>query len=329
MSAPSQNYVLVEKPDSKRPVDGNQSVADRSDNRDLIDLVLRRLGRPDSATALPRVPTRLSTGLAGGGVGASGQSADRAPVGPGNTPEPSPLLKLGDNSTSNPSIPDGAPSTDDTKAVPRVDVPIPLLSLAKRLVMGRGGRGKGAMHPVSVTTVARYAGTGTSGTFYAPVLTLLPNSSSAVTEASQFAALFDEGKCMGVKVHARILGVNSNGAWAFTYDPANSAAYTSVTGVLVAAQHLGPMAFNASSTTSAATFVVNNTGYQTKQFRCLRVLPTAGGGSASENVGSDWFATSDQNACAGYIKFAVDAVTSDTFMYDVFVQFHMMYRSRT
>jgi hypothetical protein len=180
-------------------------------------------------------------------------------------------------------------------------------------------------------TATRYTVSGTSGTAFYPVATLLPNATS-VTEATQLAALFDEGRCVGVTAHAAVDGAFSGGtggAWALVFDPANSGAYTSVVGALVAGQHLGPVQYNNSG--SHTTTSMSKTGYMTKKFKTLAAAPTAALGTASEVVGSNWFGCLDTSVISGYLKFACDANPggSGAVNVDLFIIYHMEYRSRT
>jgi hypothetical protein len=206
------------------------------------------------------------------------------------------------------------------------------VGLAK-MMMNRKKAGKSGKHAkqqvYKCNTCFRSVASGGAGAFYAPVIPLQPNNASVVTEASQFAVLFDEGRCVGFTVHARVEGVNSNGAWAYCYDPANSGPYTSVVGVLLAQQHAGPISYNASTATSSGVVAVNGTGYITKRFRVYGNTPTAGASAVSEAVGNNWFSTSDSSASVGYLKIAADAFTGLTAMSDVMVVYHMEYRSRS
>jgi len=190
------------------------------------------------------------------------------------------------------------------------------------------GKGKGRLESYRCKTFVRDQSSGSSATLYAPVLVLQPNATS-VTEATNFAALFDEARCLGVTVYGRVEGINANGAWAFAFDPGNSSGYASVGGVLLATQNSGPMAFNASTSTSLAPVVVSPTGYVKKHFKTFAAMPTAGASVPNEIVGNGWFACSDVNAVVGYVKICVDAFTAMTPMVDFFLIYHMEYRSRT
>lgn len=201
--------------------------------------------------------------------------------------------------------------------------------------MMRGRNKFSRTNPYATRLVARYTGSGSSGTDYNPVAALQLNSSSAVTEAAGFAALFDEMRCTRVTFHIRARGSgseavsNSNSAWAFVYDPGNSGAYTSVAGVLIGSQHVGPIHFN-TGTPSVGSLVETPTGYH----RLVAVppkplLPTAGSSAVNEEVGSGWFATSDTSATAGYLKGYMEAVASTIISFDAFAIFDVEYANRT
>jgi len=181
------------------------------------------------------------------------------------------------------------------------------------------------------STATRYTTSGTSGSAFYPVATLLPNATS-VTEATQLAAIFDEGRCRGITVHAAVDGAYTGGtagAWALVFDPSNSGPYTSVVGALVSGQHIGPVQYN--NPGSHSTTSMTKTGYMVKEFKTLSVAPTAALGTASEVVGSNWFGTLDTSVICGYLKFACDANPggSGAVNVDLFIIYHMEYRSRT
>jgi len=160
---------------------------------------------------------------------------------------------------------------------------------------------------------------------------LQPNS-SGVTEAVQLAMLYDQARCLGVTVHARVTGnaTTAGAAWMLVFDPANAGAYTSTIGASVSRQHIGPIGFNdyGSATPTVAVTATTSSGYVKKQFRSLKNAPTTGA-SAGEVAGGNWFATSDVNATVGYLKWAIDAVAASFFGTDLFIIYHMEYRSRS
>jgi len=219
----------------------------------------------------------------------------------------------------------------------KIDRPITLGAsqlVAMRSVMARrqrGGKGKSGQI-FRPKTCFRSMSAGPSGSAWFPVINLQPNNTSIVTEATQWAALFDEARCIGFDVYARIYGSASttltSGAWAFVYDVCNASAYTSVVGTLISEQVCGPTAFNV-AVSDVAVNVENRSGYVHKKFMCRPMNPTAGAGTANENVGNDWFGTSDQNATVGYLKFAADAQAASALALDAMIVYHMEYRSRS
>jgi hypothetical protein len=182
---------------------------------------------------------------------------------------------------------------------------------------------------ISVDTVTRFTSTGTTGALFAPVYTLAPNNASSVTEASAFATLFDEARCIGVTAYCRVnassaASVGGLGAWGVVFDPGNPGAYTSVTGTLLASQHLGPVSYNEQS----AIQVSSQTGHGYLRFEAA-TMPNEPTNPNSELVGSNWFATSDTNVISGYLKACGDLVASAAISFDIFCVYHMEYRSRT
>jgi len=195
----------------------------------------------------------------------------------------------------------------------------------------KGGKAKGPKSIFRFNTAIRTSATGGSGTFLGTVFNLNPNG-TAVTEAIGLAALFDEARCVGITFHLRVIGniVSSanNAAWAVVYDSANSGAYTSVIGTLVAAQHFGPVLIN--DTPNASSVVAQTkTGFELFRVKVPPNAPTAGSGVASESVGNNWFSTQDINANVGFLKWAVDVSTGIAYTVEAFIVYHMEYRMRT
>jgi hypothetical protein len=218
------------------------------------------------------------------------------------------------------------------------------MSRAKKGLPGKGKGGQWVNESFSCTTSARYTATGTSGVAAAPGYSLQPNA-SGVTEAAQWADVFDEARCVGITAHFRCLykGDGSStpggvqGTWIVVYDPSDSAALTNVVTSLVYAQHFGPVQISGSGVNTAVgdapvygTLAENRTGYYAKTFKPpLPLAPTAGASAVSEDVGLGWFSTTDVAASVGYIKFYVESAAGYIPIQDLFVVFHMQYRSRT
>jgi len=237
--------------------------------------------------------------------------------------------------------PPSSPKVEDTKVIPappKMGAPS-AGSLSERAMMHRlmqrGMRKKAGGKNASwnyqsfrANTVFRITNAGTAATFFNLTVNLTPNNSSLVTEAAQLAILFDEQRCCGITVHCRMSSQLQviDGAWALVYDVANSGAYTSVAGALIAGQVLGPQSFNFGFGTVPQT----KSGYTVKRFRPPTMISaTAGSSPANESVGGAWFSSSDQNASVGYLKFAGDPIAGGALQADCFVIFHMEYRERT
>jgi len=229
---------------------------------------------------------------------------------------------------------------DEKKSTPAVlGAPMISLATAKMMLHQRNVfRGKkagkfGSKHipTTRVVLAARFNGTGSSASPYAPVVSLGPNS-TGVTEAVAFAGLYDEARCTKVVFKCRQTTPGSpanTSGWGMAFDPSNNGAYGSLVGITVTTQYVAPIAYNNPADT--AVLVQNNTGYFKMVGKPLKVLPTAGAGGAGagEIVGSDWFATSDTSACVGYWKAYFEPIASTMVTYDLFVQYHMEYRNRT
>jgi len=207
------------------------------------------------------------------------------------------------------------------------------MKMSRSVRPGKGskkGAGQG-LTPFKTNLVGRFTGVGTANTNYAPVDILQPNSATTVTEAPQFAALFDEWRCTGVTTYVRVF-VNTGTittppvAWGMAFDIANSGAYASVAGTMLSPQRLGPIAFTKND---GGMQVHGETGFLQKSFRVPNGLPSTVVSSQAA-IGRNWTATSDTTSVVGYIKFCIDALGSGVIAeYDMFVLYHMEYRSRT
>jgi hypothetical protein len=184
-----------------------------------------------------------------------------------------------------------------------------------------------------VDLVGRYtylSGGGAAGSGVEP----LQPTASSVTEAANFAALFDEWRCLGVTTHNRVFvdiqypAVTPGAAYAIAFDPANAPAYASTQGVLVARRHIGPFSFNNGDGT---TLSVNNTGYHKMSVKIpVPLAPTVGTNGTNAVVGNGWVSCTDTTSVVGYMKLYSDALGSTSKAYwDLFVVYHMEYRSRT
>jgi hypothetical protein len=183
-----------------------------------------------------------------------------------------------------------------------------------------------------VNTAQRFTYASSTNSLGNGVQSLVPGG-SGVTEASVFGTLFDEQRCTAVTVHTRVYAKGTfptptlGAAWAVVYDPVNTGAYSSVVGTLVARQHLGPVAFAPDADAGTQTF--SKSGFISKTFKIPEpVAPTQG--TAPLQVGCSWYSTLDSTSGVGYLKLAADALGASTMSeWDLFVVYHMQYRSRT
>jgi len=203
-----------------------------------------------------------------------------------------------------------------------------------RTMTGKGKgktKGKKKLGAYFCKTVQRWVSVSSSGSPLTAVLTLAYNNTTNVTEAAQFGQVFDECRCVAIEVHARVTGpvgsYSGTGAWALVFDPTNSGAYASVPGAIIASQKIGPIAYTETTSIGPQNFTA--TGYHHKVYKTIPAMPTAGASTPSENVGNGWVSTQDQSAVAGYLKIIADGISSVIIDGDVFVLYHMEYRSRT
>jgi len=330
MSNPSQNYVFVEKSDSKSSVGCNQSVADRIGDRDLSDLVLRRLGLVPGSDAPPRVQS-----VGGPDRSVEHQSGQVRVDRPGNPAASSPLQQMSDISSApavGPAVSAVKSAADSKGSAPTSLQAAALMhQVMQRSMRSKYSSGKGSKsnkqwnyRPFCCDLVQRVTTTGSSATFFNNVTTLEPNS-SGVTEAATLATVFDEARCPSFTIYVRF-GAQAGviqGAWAVAYDVANAGPYASTQGVLITGQRIGPISFGF----GFGTVAENKTGYHIHTFKCLNPLQATG--FNSELVGSGWFATGDTTAQIGYLKYAADALTGIAVQSDTFIVYHMEYRERT
>jgi hypothetical protein len=206
---------------------------------------------------------------------------------------------------------------------------------AARLALSRRKyhRGKGsAPAEFSVRTTSRVFASSTSGSAYSTVLALQPNAATGVSEATQWAQLFDEVKCKALTVYCRVSGAVSSThgtpAWAVAYDVGNSSSYPGVAQILMSTQHIGPIALNQLAGDSQ-TQSVNSTGYHKFNIRVPPCMPTTGAPVASETVGNGWFSCTDTAAVVGWLKPFVEAEVGQVVTLDYMIVFHMVYRQRT
>jgi len=165
------------------------------------------------------------------------------------------------------------------------------------------------------------------------VTTLIPNS-SGVTEATNFAALFDEYRCRSFSIMSRVYdststaAISAGASWGVVYDPSNSGAYTSLVGQMLASQHIGPIGLSRAA--DGGLLSETPSGYIKRTFHVPPggVTPTPSAGNPA--VGRMWIPTTDTASCIGYLKPYVDPLGSAiTSAWDCFVIYHCEYRSRS
>jgi hypothetical protein len=211
----------------------------------------------------------------------------------------------------------------------RVHAAMEHLKLSKS--SSKAGRSKRGGQVFRASVAVRAQSTSSTNSTLTTVVHLTPNSTSN-TEASSFAALFDEWRCTAVSVKARCfdtvqtIGATSATGWGMVYDPANSGVYSSLVGMLLAKVHHAPIAFNRGD---GATQVLNGSGFEKLAIKVPRgaYAPTS---LSPPDVGVDWVSCSDTASGVGYLKFFVDAFGSGASSeVDYFIIYHNEYRMRT
>jgi hypothetical protein len=211
----------------------------------------------------------------------------------------------------------------------RVHAAMEHLKLSKSSTKTHRSKGGGQVFRANVAIRAQV--TSSANSVLNTVVHLTPNSTSN-TEASSFAALFDEWRCVAMSVKARCfdtaltIGATSATGWGMVYDPANSGAYSFLVGMMLAKVHHAPIAFNRGD---GATQVLNGSGFEKLAIKVPRgaFAPTS---LSPPDVGVDWVSCSDTASGVGYLKFFVDAFGSGASSeIDYFIVYHNEYRMRT
>jgi len=228
---------------------------------------------------------------------------------------------------------------NDIRKFPVCTVPPRLGSLSKTHIAVRG---KGANRSL-ITTIARDLGTGSSSanTAYTTVYILQPGS---CTEFANFAAIFDECRCVAIKAHIFVgastgaSGAGPPNVWAVAYDPANSNAYSAMEVLLSAQQRTGlQLACDGTGSPGpVGTSILPTTrtgGVVLKVKVPSLVVENMGASTPTDLVGNGWFAMTSgtpANAVVGYLKPLIEAIGSaGVTTIRMLVEYTMEFRSRT
>lgn len=143
--------------------------------------------------------------------------------------------------------------------------------------------------------------TSAANTAYTTVASLFPLNQ---TEAKTFASVYDAARTVSFRWYAApSLVVTASGVpqntqttthTACAYDPANSGTYSSVTGVLAAASHIGPYAMAA---------IPFNCQQPTIKWKTVKIpKPVVDPGLVTDLLDSNWVGSSDTSVLVGYLK---------------------------
>jgi hypothetical protein len=159
----------------------------------------------------------------------------------------------------------------------KIPLPVPMrhtLLHNRAILSGAKGGAKGGSRKLE-TIRTRLVATGNVSAAANTAVTAVVNvDPTASSEFTSFAALFDEVKVHGGSFHFRVASAGGSPSYtdlAVAYDPMDSTVYGSVSGILVADQHIGPLIALASTGVTASIFdpePVNKTGFWTLKFRC-------------------------------------------------------------
>jgi hypothetical protein len=168
-----------------------------------------------------------------------------------------------------------------------------------------------------------------ANTANASVKTLTP---FACTDAKAAATLFDEARCVGIRLGVLYGTVNSTdvpsaavlaAAGAVAFDPSNATAYGGLEGLIDAQFVLGPINFAAVQSTAGPL----PTGRELKMH--CRIPPNVPSSTGSV-IGSNWTNANDTGAICGYFKAYVEAAGAATKTYfKLFMTYEMEFAFRT
>lgn len=216
-----------------------------------------------------------------------------------------------------------------TKKDSAADLP-PLFRMLKASMTSKGlGYFK---KPFKIRITAAYNDTSGANASLATVRNLKPGDA---TEWSALSGLFDEARCTGVQIHtivtagAAAIPSGTVVDWGCAFDPADSAAYSSVTGLLPSAHHIGPFRIWPQVPLQGVVSTYKD-GQYTKWGFPLNSQPTLTPGISAEIVGGGWFGTGDSGVIVGFLKpYVLAAGAGVTVTISHYVTYDMEYRTRT
>jgi len=182
---------------------------------------------------------------------------------------------------------------------------------------------------VKVKLVGSYALVSSAATALSQVQALSP---IAVSDYASFAAVYDLWRVKHIRIRFRL---GSSGAiagsadGAVAWDPSNLGAYASVSDVLTAQHHFGPICLLGSQATYAGTASVNGTGFHEFGFPLVDQRIT-NDSSAASAVGGGWVGTSDTTAIVGWVKPYINSLGGSlTSTLTMYVIYDVEFKSRT
>jgi hypothetical protein len=203
---------------------------------------------------------------------------------------------------------------------------------------------RGRLSTVSVRLAKAIGVSSGANTAYSTVVALSPGGTS---EFSSFAAIFDEVKCTGFRLHWTVVvtapsanGTPQMASAVMSFDPTTSTALSNILNGMESDQSTGPhvvlrpasdgVAVNTllAGVTLNVSTSVTKTGYWMKQFK-IPSQTALNPATSAEITGGAWVSTQDTTAVVGYLKPYVEALGANIVanIYG-FTVFDVVFRSR-
>ncbi len=142
---------------------------------------------------------------------------------------------------------------------------------------------------------------------------------------AQFAILYDECRCLGVKIYVRVVGSTSvNDSYVVAFDPAISGNLSSVVSGLEHKYRIGPNAVPSEQAASPDD-VAKPGGFYELSAKTVKSFES---GTTNDKIGSNWYPTSVTSSIIGYLKPYVENATGGTMYLTAFIAYDMEFKYR-
>jgi hypothetical protein len=180
--------------------------------------------------------------------------------------------------------------------------------------------------PIKVRLCQKVTSASVSGLDLTTVSNLVPGSSN---DWSNFSALFDAARCLGVRVHWGVASASTPtvgaAVGALTFDPGNPGVQPSVANCLESAYKIGPVRV-ANLYGSSSPNAMDRTGFWTLDAKCK---PNIESGFSADLVGSNWFPTGTSSAIVGYLKPFIESPGAMVVTSIMYIEYEVEFAYRT